>query len=71
MYTVQLFVHDCKQELVKTDRGYPSKNLFSFHLNRFLSRSLYLSLSRFPYNKYKLSTITSETWNYVIHTNRH
>ena len=25
MYTAQLFVHDRKQELVKTDRGYPSK----------------------------------------------
>ena len=44
--------------------------LSQFHLRRFVSLSLCLSLSRFPNIKIKLSTVTSETRKYFIHSNR-
>lgn len=46
------------------------KNVFSFHFCRFLSRSLNLSLSRFPNKIFKLLNVTSETLKYFIHSNR-
>ena len=44
---------------------------FPIHLLRFSSQSLCLSLSRFPNNRFKLLTVTSETRKYFIHSNNH
>ena len=45
--------------------------LLSFHLRRFLSQTLCLTLSRFPNSKFKLLIVTNETRKYFIHSNRH
>ena len=65
-------MNDHKQEVVKTHRKYHfSKKLFQFHLRRFVSLRLCLSLSQFSNKKNKLLTVTSEIRKYFIHSNRH
>ena len=60
-------MNDHKQELVKTGRKFHfKKKLFPIHLLRFSSQSLCLSLPRFPNNRFKLLTVTSETRKYFI-----
>ena len=65
-------MNDHKQELVKTDRKYPFfKKIVPISSSPLPFTELVFIFVSISEQRNKLLTVTSETWKYFIHSNRH